>query len=286
MGKKPFGIIYKATNKINGKVYIGQTIHSFKTRKREHEYCKYNIPFHKAIKKYGKENFDWEIVERCRSKIDLDLAEEWYIRYYKTFVAFDSCCGYNCTFGGEGRVGWVPSNETRKKISKANKGRIVSLETRKRMSKLRKGIKRGPFSEEHKRNIAKTKKGKWAGKENPKYRKGYLIQGKNNGMFGKKHSKETREKISKALSGSKHTLYGKKIPIEQRKKMDENRSHWWLIIFPDGNKIIIRNLSNFCNKYNLSDSAMNNVAHGLGKHHKGFKCKKLYSFVIERIGKC
>ena len=58
-------IIYKVTNIINNKIYIGQTIHSLNIRKsqheRSHEYG-YKTAFSNAIKKYGKENFIWEII--------------------------------------------------------------------------------------------------------------------------------------------------------------------------------------------------------------------------------
>lgn len=58
-------IIYKATNIINNKVYIGQTIHPLSVRKsqheRSHEYG-YKTAFSNAIRKYGKENFKWEVI--------------------------------------------------------------------------------------------------------------------------------------------------------------------------------------------------------------------------------
>jgi predicted GIY-YIG superfamily endonuclease len=55
-------IVYKATNKINGKIYVGKT-YNFEKRKKEHIYDIDNdIPFHRALKKYGIDNFEWEII--------------------------------------------------------------------------------------------------------------------------------------------------------------------------------------------------------------------------------
>jgi len=61
-----FGIIYKVTNLINNKIYIGQTTGSLEKRKIKHISCaklNSNIYFHKALNKYGIGSFDWEILE-------------------------------------------------------------------------------------------------------------------------------------------------------------------------------------------------------------------------------
>ena len=90
--------IYKVTNKINGKVYIGQSV-DIGRRWREHMTAKDEIYFHKAIQKYGVENFEWEVIERCKKK-DLDEREIYWIEYYDSFNK-----GYNCTKGGDGNSG-------------------------------------------------------------------------------------------------------------------------------------------------------------------------------------
>ena len=87
--------IYKVTNKINGKVYIGQSVDIGK-RWRQHMTAKDDIYFHKAIQKYGVENFEWEVIEQCKKK-DLDEREIYWIEYYDSFNK-----GYNCTRGGDG----------------------------------------------------------------------------------------------------------------------------------------------------------------------------------------
>ena len=62
--------IYKVTNKINGKVYIGQSV-DIGRRWRQHMTAEDDIYFHKAIQKYGVENFEWEVIEKCK-KSELD----------------------------------------------------------------------------------------------------------------------------------------------------------------------------------------------------------------------
>lgn len=103
------GFIYKCTCLVNGKVYIGQTIQDYNERWRCHikdsfdeKSPGYNYHFHKAIRKYGKENFKWEIIETISCKdittlqSDLNTLE---IKYIKQFNSFNS--GYNSTKGGD-----------------------------------------------------------------------------------------------------------------------------------------------------------------------------------------
>lgn len=96
--------IYKFTNKINNKVYIGQSTYIEK-RYREHFYdCERltsdrhkSTYFHKALQKYGKDNFNFEIIELCEEN-QLNEREKYWIEYYHSFQN-----GYNLTYGGDGR---------------------------------------------------------------------------------------------------------------------------------------------------------------------------------------
>ena len=90
------GIIYKITNKVNGKSYIGQTRYTIEFRWKQHQHKKDNTYFHNAIKKYGIENFSIEILEECNIE-DLNSREIYYIAKYDTFNN-----GYNLTIGGDG----------------------------------------------------------------------------------------------------------------------------------------------------------------------------------------
>lgn len=76
--------IYKITNLVNGKSYIGQSIH-IERRWKEHCLPSSDSAIAKAIQKYGKEQFSFQIVEEC-SKEELNEKEEYYISYYNTVI--------------------------------------------------------------------------------------------------------------------------------------------------------------------------------------------------------
>lgn len=90
--------IYKATNIINGKSYIGQT-RNYHTRVWQHLRCyeKEDCAFHKALKEYGKDNFTWEIIETCNNRNKSIELEKHYIEFYDTYHN-----GYNENRGGVG----------------------------------------------------------------------------------------------------------------------------------------------------------------------------------------
>lgn len=98
--------IYKATNKINGKSYIGQTI-DFEHRKHTHihrrdGHCDPNSIFHMALDKYGEENFEWEELMKVPSKEFANAMEKTMIWKYGTYKPN----GYNLTKGGDGGSMW------------------------------------------------------------------------------------------------------------------------------------------------------------------------------------
>ncbi len=145
--------IYIITNKLNSKQYVGQTKHSIQKRFTRHcwnsEYKK-NMPICLAIKKHGKTNFSIKELQQCLSQEELDKAELNWARKLDTF----SPNGYNLKAGaGRGSC----SEETKKKISQANKGRKVSEETRKRLSESHKGFK---VTEETKRKLSIINRGR------------------------------------------------------------------------------------------------------------------------------
>lgn len=92
-------IIYKATNLINNKVYIGQTKRTLHARiKCHYKKSKFkNTYFGSAINKYGINNFKWEIIELCDSVDKLNEREKYWISYYNST---NTEIGYNMTKGG------------------------------------------------------------------------------------------------------------------------------------------------------------------------------------------
>lgn len=93
------GFIYKITNKVNGKSYIGQTRYTVEFRWRQHQHKKDGTHFHLAIAKYGAENFTVETLEECEIA-ELDSREIFYIAKYDTYNN-----GYNSSTGGDGMRG-------------------------------------------------------------------------------------------------------------------------------------------------------------------------------------
>lgn len=159
--------IYKITNIINGKCYIGQSV-NLKSRIKSHKsMLKHNNEdnplLRKATKKYGYEKFEIEIIKYCKEE-ELDLYEQYYIDYYKSHKREN---GYNIELGGS----------THKHLSKEQ-------------------------IEKMKRN----KKGKLIGKDNP--------------FYGKHHTKETKERLSKIKKGNKNCV-GRILSDETKQKIGE-----------------------------------------------------------------
>jgi group I intron endonuclease len=98
-------IVYKATNKINGKIYIGQTILKLNNRISNHKSTSKRLfgtkeasAFNNAMHKYGAENFEWEIIECCSSSSDLNDSEIFWINWYDST---NPKIGYNISKGGQ-----------------------------------------------------------------------------------------------------------------------------------------------------------------------------------------
>ena len=92
--------IYKITNTINGKIYVGQTVQSVKNRWKQHVNEAYAeakcAHLHAAIRKYGEDNFNIEVIESCPQEL-LDEREIYWIKELDTVNV-----GYNLTSGGKG----------------------------------------------------------------------------------------------------------------------------------------------------------------------------------------
>ena len=206
--------IYKATNKINGKVYIGFDS-NWPNRKKTHKskYKQINLKFYDAIKKYGWDKFDWELIYQSKDgQHCLNIMEPHFIEDYDSFNN-----GYNMTLGGEGVLGL-----------KGEKSPWY-------------GRKHTPESKE---KISKNNKGK---------------------QIGKKLSKNTKSKISNSTKG-------KIFSVETKTKISISKNKIYYFINPQNEKIEIKGLKSFCNDNNLSYSCMRQLLYGKSKQHKGWKC--------------
>lgn len=150
------GYIYKITNNINNKVYIGQTI-NIEKRWYKHQYLAktgFKRHLYEAMRKYGIDNFSIEIIEECDADV-LDDRERYWINQYKSF---DRCYGYNKSFGGEGGDTWTLNNHkeaTSMLLSQKLKGKRHSEESYKRAALKRVGQH---ISEEQRKKISDTLK--------------------------------------------------------------------------------------------------------------------------------
>lgn len=140
-------IIYKITNKINEKIYIGQTIGTLINRWNHHGIPSEKTYFAKAIRKHGKENFTIEQIDSANNKEDLNEKEKHWIKFYN---ATDRNKGYNIKEGGNSSP--CPE-EVKLKISESNKGRIVTKETREKLRQFNIGKVHSKDTKEKCRNV-------------------------------------------------------------------------------------------------------------------------------------
>lgn len=178
---KVYGIIYKATNLVNGKIYIGKGI-NFINRKSHHLMLARKgegYAFHNAIRKYGEEEFNWTIIDQAYSKEELNDKEIFWIDYYKSFRDYGN--GYNLTTGGDGGS---LSEESKRKIGIANSGENSAWwgkhHTEETKRKIGEGNMGKKYSDKSKKKISDS-------------RKNYT--GENHPMYGRSHSDETRKKM-------------------------------------------------------------------------------------------
>ena len=97
-------IIYKVTNNINNKIYVGQTINTLEYRRNQHERSinyknTRNNAFSRALKKYGINNFTWEVIDNADNLDQLNQKEEYWISKLNCLI--DSGLGYNIKRGGK-----------------------------------------------------------------------------------------------------------------------------------------------------------------------------------------
>ena len=118
--------VYKITNMVNGKVYIGQA-KDIEKRWKAHENThtnknsdEYEQVLYRAMRKYGFKNFSFEILMLCEEDL-LNLMEIYYIQQYNSYIHFENSNGYNMTLGGDGVKGYVYSKKEKESRSKRMK---------------------------------------------------------------------------------------------------------------------------------------------------------------------
>ncbi len=189
-------IVYKATNRINGKVYIGLTTKTIKERKKAHindatnraTNKNYQNPYYLALRKHGVYNFYWRQLIECSSIKELYDMREFYIKHYNSM---NREFGYNCT---NGAMHFKFCEETKKKTSESLKGENSPFYRIPRTQEAKDKISKALSGENHP-NYGK----KFSEKTKQKMRKNRRdTHGKNNPMWNKHHSEETKEKLRQA----------------------------------------------------------------------------------------
>lgn len=230
-------IIYKATNLVNGKVYIGQTVNTLKRRQVEHksQSKKGNFYFHRALRKHGIDNFSWEVLRLCDNLKSLNAWEQYYILYYNTMGN-----GYNLTSGGMNYTrtkemklkmsqnhskywkGKKFSKEHRQKISKTNLNKKVSKKSRKKMSENNAKYWKGKHrSEKTKKKMSKNSTHHWLGKPKSEETKRKISISKSN------PSDETRKKMSDSTKGKNHPNWGKPLSEKTKQRISNAQKNRW-----------------------------------------------------------
>lgn len=255
-------IIYKITNKLNGKSYIGQTSKTLRTRWNQH--CQSNRKrasplIRDAIAKYGADNFEAVVLEICKTKDELNEREKYWIFAHGTFVPN----GYNLTTGGD-RV--ELAEESKRKIAQKligrptgrkgistgnpawNKGKPWSIEMRKKLS------------DAHKRPGYKPRSG-WKMSEEVRLKMSLARKGKPlPWLIGRKVSEETRIKMSLRK-------LGKRISPKTEFKPGEGAK---IIRNIDTGEVFI-SLRAAASKYKCDQSGFSKCANGHIKTVKGYR---------------
>jgi len=187
-------LVYCIKNIINNKEYIGLTKRPLEQRWKQHiresnreNGWEWNTPLGNAIKKYGKDSFQVFVLEHCNSIDEMKQKEIQLIKERKSLATEN---GYNLTLGGDGRLGYKLSEETKRKIGEGNLGKVMSADAREKMS------------------VAAKKR--CVGKPSP--------------MEGKKHTIESKQKIVSFLTGRKQSEETKRKRSESMKAFFLNKS--------------------------------------------------------------
>ena len=181
--------IYRITNLINGKTYIGQ--HRYK--KLDDEYMGSGVLIKRAIKKHGIENFKKEILySRIQYRETADDMERFAIAKERAIGKAE----YNIANGGMGSAGFHYSEEYKKKMSESKMGHFVSEETKRKLSE----ATRRNMTEERKKEISESLKGHFVSKKSRK-KMSESHKGKQGYWQGKHLSEETKRKLSESQKG-------------------------------------------------------------------------------------
>ena len=195
--------IYVVENKQNGKKYVGKTSKTVEARFRQHvneARARAQTPFHKAINKYGAENFSVCEVENGLTAEQAEKRESFWIKELDSYGS----AGYNCTLGGEGASGyrWT-ENQKENRPSRT----VTAEERAARSLKMREYNASRIFTEDYRKKLSDSQAGERnhrfgiAMPEEIKEKLSAANTGTGNPFFGKRHSPQTKELLSEKNKG-------------------------------------------------------------------------------------
>lgn len=218
-------IIYKATNLINGKYYIGKTTTTLEKRIRAHKTAstKKKWVFYHAILKYGFDNFKWEILSECG---DLDVLNELEKKYIS-----ENIDGYNIAKGGNGGDTFTnnPNKEQlRENVSKFHKDKVLTEEHKDKISKAHEG-KCKPWASETAKKMSEGNIGKESKLKNTNLSEQHKAKiGKGNKGKTKVFTEEHKKNLAKAKIGysnpNKGKTYEEIMGVEAAKEFKQRQS--------------------------------------------------------------
>ena len=236
-----------------GKSYIGISSKSASARFKEHCASKKSYPIVQAIRKYGANNAVLEVLGRFDCFDALYAAEQAAIASHGSKAPN----GYNLTDGGKGTFGLPASDERKRKIGDANRGRTLSIERRKRISehnKTRDWSAQVAAMAEANRGVKRSKE---------------FVEKLRQRNIGRIITDEARQKMSASASKRRASEETKRRMSISIKKLKGDRSYWF--VSPTGEKFEVLHMREFCKIHSLTPLHMYYVASGKAVAHKGWR---------------
>lgn len=236
MKRKLNPIIYKTTNLVNGKIYIGQDSYD------NISYLGSGVRLHDAIKKYGKDNFVKEILERCTKEL-LNDREQYWIAFYNSI---DPEIGYNLTPGGEGNQ------------CKSWKEYLSDLQLQKRRDRLIRYNK-----SEERRNAARARR---LGKTYEQ-------------IFGASKAELLKRKCSERFKIN-NISKPRKLSEKTKKLLSESNKLTYHITFPDSTSMTFKGQAAVIEYFNILNEGKNTINRispyaVLENRKPGYKCNRI-----------
>lgn len=251
--------VYKITNLVNGKLYIGKT-NNINNRWNSHcseaNLCRKRYPLYLAMKKYGVENFKIEMLETLENEEKCFQRETYWIEFFKTnIVKYGHDFGYNLSDGGEGPSGHkdTPEQKKRKSIRQTGNnnnfyGKTHSKESRKRISDARKGKS---ISDDAKKKISEKLRGKPKSEETKKRM--------SDAFTGRRYTQKQRENMGKSKRGKPN--YKKRGSKHHNAKTTENEVIEIRLYWNNNNDIPKNKIKYLIEKFRLTESTIKQIVY-------------------------